>query len=109
MFNIIFSDCPWNGNDSPMKVKAKLMKLKHSYFIQCLDLVSAESAMNISEEDRDVWKQVIASYLKEFPAASFEDFTGAIATEMLANGEMKGKEKKNAKEYINKLRSKRGY
>jgi len=109
MFNTFFNDCPWDGNDSRMNKKARLMIVKHSYFIQCLDLISADSGMNVSEEERDVWREVVASYLKDFPAASFEDFTGAIATEMLVSGEVKGKEKKYAEKYINKLRGNRGY
>jgi len=109
MFNTIFNDCSWDENDSPMNKKAKLMIVKHSYFIQSLDLLSAESGINVSEEDRDLFNEVVADYLKKCPAASFEDFTGAIATRMLVNGEVKGREKKYAKEYINQLRSNRGY
>jgi len=109
MFNTFFNDCSWDGNDSPMNKKAKLMIVKHSYFIQCLDLISADSGIKTSEEDRDLMKEMIASYLKDFPAASFEDFTGAIATLMLKNGEVKGSEKTYAIDYINKLRGNRGY
>jgi len=109
MFNTFFSENTRGRKDCPYDNNAKLMIVKQSYFIQCCDLISADIGLEVSDENRDLWKEVIAAYLMAFPAASFEDFTGAIATEMLANGEMKGKEKKNAKEYINKLRSKRGY
>jgi len=109
MFNTSFNDYKRGGGDCPDSIGAKLMVVKQSYFIQSCDLMNTDFGLEISDENRDKWKELIASYLEHFPNASFEDFMGATTTHMLNDGALRGEEQKNAVEFISSLRSYRGY
>jgi len=109
MFNTIFNDYEQEGSDCRTSITTKLMIVKQSYFIQSCDLINADNGFELSEEDRDEWKKIIASYLENFPSASFEDFMGATTSHMLKQGELRGEAMENAVEFISGLRSNRGY
>jgi len=110
MSNTFINGCSWDGKEGPMDIKARLMKVKQSHFIQCLELIHAENGWELCEKERDTWKENFAIYLKACPAGSFEDCMVAMATHMLKNGEIEDSEKKYAIGYIKKVRSsKRGF
>ena len=67
---------------------AKMRELKISYFMQCVDLTVAFNGDSINDTFRRNTREMVESFVKAYPEASFIQFSESLGAMMVKNGAM---------------------
>ena len=67
---------------------AKMRELKISYFMQCVDLTIAFNGDSINDTFRGNTREMVESFIKAYPEASFIQFCESLGKMMVYNGDM---------------------
>ena len=71
---------------------AKMKQLKVSYFIQCMDLTNAYNGDEISDEFRNQQREMISSFVDQFPEGSFTQYCELLGMVMVDIGKLSKQE-----------------